>query len=141
MKLPKMTPVQFATQLQEYFGKTYNDAQASRLRTWCAKRGPEMLALIFMRVTESARFLPLLADLNKAQIEVYEGYPELRLDSWNRTTDAKQITDSAGFTEEEREKNLAKLRETVGLAARQRRFRAVKPGTGFNETLATEVMN
>ena len=123
-----MTVAQFGTELEDYFGGVYTPAQMREVKRWAQKRSDASRRLVYEWIvaTEDTRYKtpPTVATLNKALSTVFDGYPELRGESYNKqiATDATQITDDAGWTEEELEANLAKLREIVGTTADARRM-------------------
>lgn len=114
----------FCERLEDYFEKPYTEEQAKQLKRWAMRHSERVLKLVLQSVIAEEKFKPLIATLRAHVERVYEGYPELDPWSHNRQQSmaAKQITDDAGFTEEELDRNFARLREIVGMTADAKRF-------------------
>ena len=109
----------FGQQLEEYFGKRYTLVQVREIKRWAAKRSPRVRYLIYRSLVETEKFLPLIATMNAHLLTVYEGHPELDA---ARADDARQITDDAGWTDEEMDKALSRFRSLAGRLASEKRM-------------------
>lgn len=119
----EMSPREFVTAVQDYFGGRYTTAQADAVSDWLIGRSPQVLALVYQTLLrrETARYKtpPALRELNAALHEVMEAYPEHRPESIAAQADEDRlaITDDAGWTEEELEENLQRFRTIAGRVA------------------------
>lgn len=119
-----MTAEEFGIELEQYFGTKVNAVQRREVKRWAERRSPRALGRVFRSVVGRETFFPRIATLNVHALEVDEGYPELHAHSYNAQLKADQraLTDDAGWTEQEMEANLARLREICGGAAASRRL-------------------
>jgi hypothetical protein len=115
------TAEEFGKRLEDYFGgKKYTRQQKHEIKRWAERRSPRTRYLVYRLVVEKERFLPLVATLNELLVEAEDGYPEL--DRARAPSGAKQITDDAGWTDEDMERALEQFRTIAGRAAEARRF-------------------
>lgn len=109
----------FIAQAQDYFGAKYTKTQLSFVSQWAEQRTPRQLDLIFRYLvandTTQFKALPSVARMREVWREVYEAYPELRIESYNqqRVAASRQVTDDAGWTDEEAEEAFRKLKEKL----------------------------
>lgn len=114
------TPEEFGIRLEGYFARKYTPVQQHELKRWAERRSPRMRYRVYRMVVERERFLPLVATLNRYCADIAEGYPEL--DRTRAPEGVAQLTDDAGFTDDEMELALAELRSVVEPLARAKRF-------------------
>jgi hypothetical protein len=109
---------QFLAKLQGYFGVSYTDVQAKEVERWAERRGERTLDLVYRYVVANEytqyKAIPTIRRLNDVAEEVYEGYPELRADSYNRQMKVKEIEEDAGFRREDGIAILHDLLATLG---------------------------
>lgn len=124
MTTDTLTPEEFGLRLESYFGRRYNQEQRTQIKRWSERHCGRTLLLVYQSVVAEDEFPPLVRRLKAHAEGVYEGFPELDPDSYNRqmAEAGRQITDDAGWTDEDRERALAQLREIVSGAAAARRL-------------------
>ena len=113
-----MTNRQFLKRLEEMYNKQYNSTQAAVIVQWCAKKAPRTLSLLFNELVRyyDGRFqLPLIRDMEIALTDIVDS-AQLQLPSG-----AKQITDDAGWTDEEMGEALDKFKSIAGRVAAEKK--------------------
>lgn len=116
-----MTPETFCMSLEQYFSKKYNPTQATEIKRVAKRLNDRSRDLVYRSILSEERFLPLIVTIKAHAERVYEGYPELDKARGQEISD-RQITDDAGITDEEIERNLAELRKVVGGIAMAKKF-------------------
>jgi len=113
-----MTADIFIKRTQEYYNKKYNLVQLESLKGWFGRKTERSIEAVYTTMVEEfdGRFqLPLVKDLNVMFTETIEAHPALQ--NTAPAMSDRQITDDAGWTEEELEE------------ARQRFFDIAKMGS------------
>lgn len=122
-----MTVIEFGQHLEGYFGGKYTPLQMREVKRWAERRSPRERHLVYRycvaNETTQYKTPPDIKALNRNLAQVYEAYPELTAESYDRqiASDARQITDDAGWTEEEMQAALDEFRRITRETAEARR--------------------